>query len=113
MPTKDPAKRAKHSQTWYASHQEEQASRTQQYRAANKERIAKYKLAHGCAVCSYSRCLEALEFHHVDGREKNGVEQSIGKMAHRGMSWGRIEEELKKCMVLCANCHREVHAEGR
>jgi len=59
-----------------------------------------------CQLCGYSRCPEALEFHHL----KNG-EKDFG-ISDRGYtrSWKTIREELDKCILLCANCHREVHS---
>ena len=59
-----------------------------------------------CEMCGYSRCSEALEFHHEDPEAK---EFALG---HRGLtrSWEKIKQELDKCQLLCANCHREVHA---
>lgn len=59
-----------------------------------------------CELCGYSRCVEALEFHHEDPDQK---EFGLGQ---RGMTraWEKIKAELDKCQLLCANCHREVHA---
>ena len=59
-----------------------------------------------CSQCGYDRCMEALEFHHTDSSEKDfGI-------SNRGYtrSWKRVQEEIRKCVLLCANCHREVHA---
>jgi len=59
-----------------------------------------------CQICGYDGCPEVLEFHHVDGNKKDfGISQ-------RGYtrSWKKVMEELDKCVMLCANCHREVHA---
>lgn len=57
-----------------------------------------------CVLCGYSRCLAALQFHHVDPVNKrfhlsmHGVSRSIA----------RAREEAAKCVLLCANCHAEV-----
>jgi 5-methylcytosine-specific restriction endonuclease McrA len=59
-----------------------------------------------CQRCGYDRCLEALEFHHLDSSRKEFGISSRGYTR----SWREIREELEKCMLLCANCHREVHA---
>ena len=59
-----------------------------------------------CAICGYSKCQAALEFHHLDPRVKEGkVADLIGNR-----SYSRARIEAKKCVLLCANCHREVHA---
>jgi hypothetical protein len=59
-----------------------------------------------CQVCGYDRCIEALEFHHLDPTQKDfGI-------SHKGYtrSWEKVKEEVDKCILLCANCHREFHA---
>ena len=50
--------------------------------------------------------MEALEFHHLDSTHKDFGISSKGYTR----SWTKISEELDKCLLLCANCHREVHA---
>ena len=59
-----------------------------------------------CERCGYDRCIEALEFHHTDPSKKDF------NVSQRGYtrSWKRVMEELDKCIMLCANCHRELYA---
>ena len=57
-----------------------------------------------CALCGYDSCSQALELHHIDPKEKDF---SFGKK--KTLAWAKIFPELKKCILLCANCHREVH----
>ncbi len=59
-----------------------------------------------CQACGYDRCVGPLEFHHLDSTRKDFGISSRGYTR----SWDRIREELDKCLLLCANCHREVHA---
>jgi hypothetical protein len=59
-----------------------------------------------CSLCGYAKFLGALEFHHLDPAEKDFGISSKGTTA----SWEKIKIELNKCICLCANCHREVHA---
>lgn len=59
-----------------------------------------------CQICGYDRCMEALEFHHLDSSQKDFGISSRGITR----SWAKVQEELDKCVLLCANCHREVHA---
>ena len=61
-----------------------------------------------CSVCGYDRCVEALEFHHANS---SGKDFSISEKGYT-RSWDRVQEELDKCMLLCANCHREFHAQS-
>jgi len=58
-----------------------------------------------CVLCGYSKCIGALEFHHKDPNEKDFT---ISKIRSRTLD--RVKEELSKCALVCANCHREVHA---
>lgn len=61
-----------------------------------------------CERCGYDKYPDVLEFHHLDPSEK---EASWNKI--RLWSWKKIQGELDKCSMLCANCHREVHVELR
>jgi 5-methylcytosine-specific restriction endonuclease McrA len=60
-----------------------------------------------CGRCGYHRCDEALEFHNRDSSKKDFGISSRGYTR----SWKRVRKELDKCILLCANCHREVHAD--
>jgi hypothetical protein len=56
-----------------------------------------------CSVCGYSRCMRALEFHHRNPGEKSfGISSNVSNR-----TWEKLVEELDKCILLCANCHRE------
>jgi 5-methylcytosine-specific restriction endonuclease McrA len=59
-----------------------------------------------CQVCGYDRCIEALEFHHLDPTQKDF---GISKKGYT-RSWEKVKAEIAKCTLLCANCHREIHA---
>lgn len=58
-----------------------------------------------CTKCGYNKYYGALEFHHVDPLTKD-----VNWTKLRLKSWIKITEELDKCNLLCANCHREEHA---
>ncbi len=60
-----------------------------------------------CEICGYSKCVQALEFHHLDPNEK---EFGIGQDGET-RSWERTKRELDKCILVCSNCHREIHSE--
>ena len=62
-----------------------------------------------CQNCGYDKCLGALEFHHLDPKEKDF---SISQYGHT-RSWEKLKTELDKCTLLCANCHREIHEKIR
>ena len=59
-----------------------------------------------CEKCGYNKCPAVFEFHHLDPKQKDF---SIAKNGH-SRSWERVKNELDKCILLCANCHRELHA---
>jgi DNA-binding CsgD family transcriptional regulator len=58
-----------------------------------------------CIICNYNKCQGALEFHHLDPSIKD---YNISRLW--SYSWEIVEKELDKCVLLCANCHRELHA---
>ena len=58
-----------------------------------------------CEKCGYSKSIRALEFHHKDPNEKD-FDISRAKLKIFDDS---IKKELDKCLLLCANCHREEH----
>lgn len=62
----------------------------------------KYK-GGSCVICGYNRFRGALDFHHVKGRKKF----SVGNIGY-SRSWKKLKAELDKCVLVCANCHREI-----
>ncbi len=70
----------------------------------------KYQVVHimggKCCICGYDKCVSALDLHHVS-EKRNGKESMSGIIYHQ--SWVKILKELKKCILVCANCHREIH----
>ena len=73
------------------------------FRQRLKER-AIYVMGNKCACCGYNKCIQALEFHHLNPEEKDF---SFGSNTNR--SWVDTRNELQKCILVCANCHREIH----
>lgn len=60
----------------------------------------------GCAICGYNKCDSSLACHHIDPSQKD---IGLGKIRANAKNWKSITEELKKCVLLCHNCHTEVH----
>lgn len=75
-----------------------------EHRLKVKLRAIEY-MGGSCCVCGYDRCAAALEFHHRDATTKDfGISSK-----DTTRSWDAITAELDKCVLLCANCHREAH----
>ncbi len=69
-----------------------------------KEMAIEYK-GGKCCNCGYDKCARALHFHHLDPNEKDF---GIGGNG-RTRSWEKVKEELDKCVLVCSNCHAEIH----
>lgn len=67
--------------------------------------IAKMKQLRGgkCEHCGYDRCIKALDFHHLDPDKKDFT------ISNGNFKLKEAIEESKKCILICANCHRELH----
>jgi hypothetical protein len=76
------------------------AERQQQF----KKRGVEYK-GGTCARCGYSRYIGSLEFHHLDPEAKE-----FNLADFHSTDFEKLKAELDKCLLLCANCHREEHA---
>lgn len=72
-------------------------------RKSRKSKAIEYK-GGKCNVCGYDKTPSALEFHHINPFSKEKEPHLLNSM-----SWDKQKEELDKCILLCANCHREVH----
>jgi predicted nucleic acid-binding Zn ribbon protein len=59
-----------------------------------------------CERCGYNKNMAALEFHHVNPEEK---EFPLDARRLSNTHIDRLKKEVDKCMLLCANCHREIH----
>lgn len=68
----------------------------------NKQIIRKLKTDRGCKDCGYNEHFAALEFDHVDGRDRE--QDTVARLM--GKSINRIMQEIEKCEVVCGNCHR-------
>jgi predicted HNH restriction endonuclease len=77
----------------------------------NRRKQTKEKLIteHGgkCIRCGYNKCHSALDFHHVDPGQK---EAKIDRLL---LNYKKSLDESRKCILVCSNCHREIHARLR
>lgn len=79
-----------------------QYERQEQHRAINKANLLDYLVTHPCVDCSESNPV-VLEFDHVRGEKKFIISKAVSGSTR---SWKLIKEEIDKCDVRCANCHR-------
>lgn len=74
-------------------------------RHRQKRRLELIKIMGGkCAICGYDKNSAALELHHI-----NPLEKSYTLSAGNCRSIEEDIQEAKKCILLCSNCHREIH----
>ena len=72
------------------------------WRKEKKVELVNYK-GGSCEICGYNKCIEALEFHHLEPNKKDFT------ISNHSYSSKRMKEEVDKCILLCSNCHREEH----
>jgi hypothetical protein len=113
-------KQKAYSKKYYREHRDEVLARSKKRQIEKKEEITKYnrewnqnhpnkrfveeyKKNHPCELCGYSDP-RALEFHHRNPEDKEFLVSSACRV---GID--ELKEEMAKCMVICANCHRILH----
>ncbi|MBU1034786.1 hypothetical protein KKD42_03250 [Patescibacteria group bacterium] len=77
--------------------------------AKRRKKVRDNAVAHKggkCQICGYHTCNAALEFHHPNPEIKDFSISADGMTR----SWKRVVKEIEKCILICANCHREFHA---
>lgn len=77
-------------------------------RGKDQARLLKEEHGAKCSCCGYNKCMDALEFHHLDPSVK---EFRLG--THRTHTLSKIRKELEKCILVCSNCHAEIHYKMR
>ena len=70
-----------------------------------KDEIQEMKANIACAKCGENRGY-VLDFHHIDPETKI---DTVARLTSNTYNIEKVKEEIKKCIVLCANCHREFH----
>lgn len=69
----------------------------------NQRRCIEYK-GGSCVKCGYNKCQTALEFHHLDPTKKD-----FSIAGNHLKSFKNLKVELDKCILICSNCHQELH----
>lgn len=76
------------------------------YRRKLKKKCIEYK-GGKCIRCGYCKCDSALAFHHINPEDKSFAIASGGYVK----KWETLKQELDKCILVCQNCHNEIHEE--
>ena len=77
----------------------------QSSRLKDRKRKALELLGKKCQICGYNKNMSALDFHHLDPSKKE-----YGWSQFKKYKWENVIKELKKCIILCKNCHAEIHS---
>ena len=74
-------------------------------RTKDNVKLIKEEFGGKCCKCGYDKCMDALQFHHLDPTQK---EFTFGQ--RRQSSLKTLRKEVQKCILVCANCHAEIHS---
>lgn len=106
MPHADPEARKRYAAEWHRNNRDRRApalrERKAKYRQEITEKIRELKHLKPCVDCSFPYPYWVMQFDHLEGKEAN-----IADMPRRLWSWDRIQAEIDKCELVCANCHAE------
>lgn len=92
---------------YYLSHKKSHKLRVNRYINQNRLRLWNYLLSHPCVDCGENNPI-VLEFDHIKGNKLLTLAKMVTKY-----SWKNLEQEINKCEVRCANCHRIKTAKQR
>ena len=100
-----------YQKSWYQKNKDTHLSKVQTRKVNARQEarrfVLEYLSTHPCSECGESDPL-VLEFHHLGGKDKE-----ISFMVAGGYPIARIQVEIGKCVVLCANCHRRKTAKEK
>lgn len=65
-----------------------------------------WKIKQGCSICEYNKCGKALDFHHLYNKQFRISARDW--WSYKNYNSKRVENELKKCILVCKNCHMEL-----
>jgi len=112
MPYKDPkvkqTKQKTYANTYYEKNKATVIAASKASAKAYKDQWRSFKATLACVKCGQNHPA-TFDFHHIDSDTK---EASVNKLI-KNRAFKRAMEEVKKCVVLCANCHRIHHHDER
>jgi len=104
MAYKDPADQRANTNNWYQRNKEKHKKNVAQNKRNYRQNWATFKATLSCVKCGAAHPA-IIDFHHVI---RDGTKQSVNSLASDGR-YAAAYEEIKKCIPLCANCHRILH----
>jgi hypothetical protein len=112
MPYKDPKFKQTKQKTYVSTYYEKNKATVIAASAASakayKDKWRSFKATLACIKCGQNHPA-TFDFHHIDSSTK---EESVNKLI-KNRAFKRAMEEVQKCVVLCANCHRIHHHDER
>ncbi|HSW89297.1 MAG TPA: hypothetical protein VLH19_00290 [Patescibacteria group bacterium] len=110
MPYSDPKREKEYKTLWNKRHYKEHTEEEKRRIWGRRDKIAawlkEYRSTLSCEICGESTTA-CLDFHH---RNKETKIISVSMFWQKGWGIERIKTEIDKCIVVCANCHRKIHA---
>jgi hypothetical protein len=94
---------------WYDNNKEHAKGKVVERRDELKRWLLQLKSTFSCSVCGEGD-IDCLDFHHLD---KTAKDINVAQVIEYGWSKERILQEMDKCICLCSNCHRKLHAKER
>ena len=113
MPWLDKEKKRLYDQKWnkefYRNNRVAEKVRVARRKKELRDWFNEYKSKLACELCGEAETV-CLDFHHRDAHEKDFT---IATFKQNGWSREKVLNEIQKCMVVCANCHRKLHAKKK
>jgi len=108
MPTKDPEKKRAIGRKHYAKNAEVVKAKVAEKKKQYRREWAVFKSMLSCISCGETHPA-TFDFHHVVPHPDN---RKVHRLIANG-AYAKAVEEIKKCVVFCANCHRKFHYDER
>lgn len=102
----DKQQQREYQQQHYSKYKNEYDMRAKRYKARNRKFIRRYKSMCGCKFCG-EKDYACLDFHHLNPDEKDIRIAQANRWCIK-----RLKVEMRKCIVICSNCHRKLHYYG-
>ena len=103
----DYAQTREYKNEWDRAHKEDIKIRKRIRGALIKKALVEYKGGQ-CSICGYNKNIAVLSFHHIND-ENNQKEYDISIRMGNRCSLETLKKEADKCILVCENCHREIH----